>query len=205
MYIVMEYCQGKTLWDRLEIKGTFTERETAQLIYKIIEGLNHVHASDVVHRDIKPENIIVDDHGDPKIIDFGLSKDTKENTRILKSFVGSKIYMAPEILGGSVYSETCDMWSIGIICWVMLTADYPFSSRNLDHDIINAPIFFQRQAWQGVGDSCKDLILKLLDRDDLARIKSSGAINHPWFNEVLKDDKDFLAEHNMFPCNDGSH
>jgi serine/threonine protein kinase len=76
LYIVMELIHGRELNARLEKGLTFTELEAAQIIYKTIEGVNHCHASGVVHRDLKPENLMVTDAGDPKIIDFGLSKDT---------------------------------------------------------------------------------------------------------------------------------
>jgi serine/threonine protein kinase len=150
IYIIMEFCPGDTLFRRLEDKGKFTEREAAQLAYKLIEGLNHIHASDVVHRDLKPENVMIDEKGDPKIIDFGLSKDTQNFTRLLRSFVGSKVYMAPEILEGLGHGHGVDLWSLGIIIFLMISADFPFSSRNLDEEIKSAPIFFPPGKWEGV-------------------------------------------------------
>lgn len=194
MYIIMEFCPGTTLLNRLEKKGLFTEREAAQLMYKVIEGLNHIHVSDVVHRDIKPDNIMIGENGDPKIIDFGLSKDTQHNTRLLKSFVGSKVYMAPEILSGQCHSQTADMWSLGIIMFLVLSADFPFAARTLDDDILNAPIYFPDKEWSGVSLLCKDFILKLLERDSFARMTSSQALKHPWF-DILKEDKTYHVEH----------
>ena len=138
----MEHCPGKTMMDRLETHGKFNEREAAQMIYKILEGLNHIHASDIVHRDLKPENIIIDNNGDPKIIDFGLSKDTLHNTRVLQSFVGSKIYMAPEVLMHQTQSPSIDLWSVGIITYLIVSGDLPFSASNLENDIIEAAIVF---------------------------------------------------------------
>jgi len=164
IYIVMEYCQGKDLMSRLEEKGHYTELEAARMIFKIIEGLNHIHNVHVVHRDLKPENIIIDDAGDPKIIDFGLSSDTLGGTKALKTYVGSKVYMAPEILENTGHSSTCDMWSIGIILYLLLSGQFPFSLRNLEHEISHSPVCFPPHKWENISLVCKHFILKLLDK-----------------------------------------
>ena len=141
IYIVMELCPGKILFDVLEEKGKFSEKEAATLMYKVIEGLNHIHSVDIIHRDLKPENLMVDSKGDPKIIDFGLSKDITK-FKALKSYVGSKLYMAPEILSGFAHNNVIDMWSIGIILFLILTNNYPFDLNNLDHEILETPVLF---------------------------------------------------------------
>ena len=82
----------------MESKGVLTEQEAANTIYKVVEALSHIHSCGIAHRDLKPENIMIDTAGNPKVIDFGLSKDTWGNTRKLNSMVGSKMYMAPEII-----------------------------------------------------------------------------------------------------------
>jgi serine/threonine protein kinase len=84
-------------------------------MYKVLEGINYCHSLGIVHIDLKPENIMMEQNGEPRIIDFGLSKNTKGNTRILKSIVGSKLYMAPEILQGDAHGIEADIWSLGII------------------------------------------------------------------------------------------
>lgn len=81
----------------------------------MFEALSHVHSVGIVHRDLKPENIMVDSEGRPKLIDFGLSKNTQGDKLVLKSMVGSKLYMAPEILQGHAHTYSCDMWSMGVI------------------------------------------------------------------------------------------
>lgn len=193
IYIIMEFCPGKVLMDRLDEQGRFTEFQAAKCIYKIIEGMNHVHHSSIVHRDLKPENIIIDDNGDPKIIDFGLGKDTNNNTRLLKSFVGSKLYMAPEILMGQAHSNTCDMWSIGIILFLIISGSYPFDLSNLEKEIIEAPILFPKGTWADVSLLCQDFIRKLLDKSSSTRISAAKALEHPWF-KILENDETYKAE-----------
>ena len=105
---------------------------------------------------------MVNDKGDPKIIDFGLSKDTWDNSRTLKTIVGSKVYMAPEVLEGKPHSHPCDMWSLGIILYLMLSGDYPFAGKNLDHDILNEAHDFPKKIWGKVSDQCMFFIEELL-------------------------------------------
>lgn len=82
----------------MESHGKYTEVETAKIMQKIFEALNHIHSIGIVHRDMKPENIMINESGEPKLIDFGLAKDTGDQMRLLKSMVGSKVFMAPEII-----------------------------------------------------------------------------------------------------------
>ena len=178
---------------RLEDKGAYSELEAARMIHKIIEGLNHIHSVHVVHRDLKPDNIIVDDNGDPKIIDFGLSTDTLGGTKRLKTYVGSKVYMAPEILENTGHTSTCDMWSIGIILYLLLSGSFPFSLRNIEHEISNSPVCFPPHKWDKISISCKHFILKLLDKCRESRIQPAAALKHPWF-EILDKDEELHCE-----------
>lgn len=147
IYIVMEFCEGKELLTILEEKNIMSEKDSAGIIYKLLEGINHIHSVHVAHRDLKPENIMIDKNGNPKIIDFGLSKDTQGDTKVLKSIVGSKLYMPPEIIQGDPHSFSCDMWSLGIILYVMISGKYPFDFRNIENEIVNSPVIFVGPAW----------------------------------------------------------
>lgn len=172
--------------------GVFTEKKAAKIIFKIIEGLNHIHNVNVVHRDLKPENIIIDDNDSPKIIDFGLSTDTLNNTKKLKTYVGSKLYMAPEIIDNVGHTSTCDMWSIGIILYLMLSGGFPFSLRNVEYEIANSPVVFPEFKWGKISLLCKHFILKLLDKNSHSRMQPEEALKHPWFN-ILNSNIDHLS------------
>ena len=96
----MEYIEGQDLFQFLEEKGNLPEKEVAKIFYKILLALDHINSQGVIHRDLKLENIMIDEDENPKIIDFGLSKDTNLDEKVETNIVGSKIYMAPEILQG---------------------------------------------------------------------------------------------------------
>ena len=106
--------------------GFYEEDRARELMYKILNAILHIHSSGVIHRDLKPENIMVDEIGNPVIIDFGLSKDIVDMDFNLRSYVGSKHFMAPEILEQQVHSFPVDIWSLGIILYMMLSGNYPF-------------------------------------------------------------------------------
>ena len=131
----MTLITGQILLNELEEKGKYEEDEAAQLFWKILSGISHIHSCNVIHRDIKPENIMIDENNEPVIIDFGLSKDSSDPCMVLKSFVGSKIYMAPEIVIkeqkaaviAAVSNEKkgyrcfpADIWALGVLLYVLL-------------------------------------------------------------------------------------
>lgn len=127
---------------------------------------------------------MIDNDSDPRIIDFGLSKDTKEGTKLLRSYVGSKLYMAPEILQGHGHSYPCDMWSMGIIIYQMLCGNFPFNGKNIEHDINETPVtFYPGFGWDNISRSAKDLVFLLLDKNSGSRITASQALNHEWFQQ----------------------
>lgn len=139
----MDYISGQSLYELLLQKRIISEEEASQLMFKVLKAINYMHSNDIVHRDIKPENIIIDEHGDPKIIDFGFSRDTWGGKRQLKTIVGSKIYMAPEILKDDPQGLPNDIWALGVILYLMLTGVYPFHSKNIEQSIINTPVIFE--------------------------------------------------------------
>ena len=173
----------------MEERGKCDEKEACSIIHKILLGLNHVHSVGVIHRDIKPENIMVDETGEPKIIDFGLSKDTVIHGEADTRIVGSKIFMAPEIFEGFPHTLACDIWSLGVILFMMLSGQYPFNMRNLEKDIVESPVLFLGPSWDSVSQTGKSLILGMLAKDSGARLTARQALAHPWFDLRNKVDK----------------
>ena len=166
IYLVMQLCDGIDMYKYMDKHGKFSEAEAAHFAKKILEALNHIHSIGVVHRDIKPDNIMIGEHKELKIIDFGLSKDTELHPRQLKSIAGSKIFMAPEVIErDSTHSTPVDLWSLGITLYVMLSGSYPFDLKNLDHEIVNTPVIFLPGDWADISWHAKGLIQGLLEKN----------------------------------------
>jgi calcium-dependent protein kinase len=146
IYLIIEYCEGGELLDRITKKQKegklYTEKEAAVIFRQLIEAIDYIHEIGVIHRDLKPENILFStkyENSPIKIIDFGISKKVTKNDpnkKIkLSSKVGTVYYMSPEIIKGS-YSELCDVWACGIILYILLCGYPPFSGVN-DKEIYN--------------------------------------------------------------------
>jgi calcium-dependent protein kinase len=131
VYLVMEYCNGGELFDKIISKEdqTFTESEASHIMEKLFKGINHCHSVGVAHRDIKPENIMIGRDGELKFIDFGLSKKYSGKVNSLKSVVGTPFYMAPEVIDGT-YNDKCDVWSLGVLMYLILSGYLPFQGEN---------------------------------------------------------------------------
>jgi len=119
-YIVTEFLQGGELYDRIHEERKFSEEEAVQVISQLLSAIKHLHEKNICHRDLKPENILYEQKESKivKIIDFGLSKKLEGNS--LNSLIGTPLYMAPEVINGK-YDLACDMWSIGVITYQLLT------------------------------------------------------------------------------------
>ena len=161
VHIVSELCTGGELFSRLEKQGSFTEKEAAVVIYQCLLAVKYIHSKQVAHRDLKPENIVFvsKDSLEIKIIDFGLSKEF-EKEEGLKSVVGTPYYVAPEILTAD-YDERCDVWSLGVILFILLCGYPPFNgktSREVIAQIRRGRINFDQPEWRGVSRQAKRLV-----------------------------------------------
>jgi len=135
--IVMELCSGGEVFDRILEHVSLKEREASEIIYQCLQAVKHLHLNGICHRDLKPENIIFAEKGSNKIkvIDYGLSKKLEEKGDcLLHSVVGTPYYVAPEVLSAE-YDSRCDVWSLGVILYILLCGYPPFNGKN-SRDVI---------------------------------------------------------------------
>lgn len=185
LHLVTELCTGGELFERILKKGKFSEGEAAKIMEKILSAISFLHNLGICHRDLKPENFVfssTDLDSEIKIIDFGLStKFVKE--KHMSGIVGTPYYVAPEVLEG-VYTNACDVWSVGVILYIMLNGKPPFSgetSSEILGKVARAPVFFPEKAWHNVSHDAKDLLLKMLEKDPQTRFTAKQCLDHPWF------------------------
>ena len=188
IYIITDYCPEGELYDEIVKKKIFTEKEASFLIYQILQAVRYCHNMGIVHRDIKPENIMISHRESNgllhiKLIDFGTAKLFEEGDKH-RSFVGSSYYIAPEVLR-RIYDEKCDLWSVGVIMYILLCGKPPFNGKE-NEDILNAiskgKYDTSSEKFQKLSNKAKDLINKLLIYNPSERISAKDTLSHPWFN-----------------------
>ncbi|KAL7539789.1 hypothetical protein ACHAXR_009604 [Thalassiosira sp. AJA248-18] len=209
VHIVTELCHGGELFDKIIEKASssenrssreanqrqatmpalcFSEKDAARIIRSLLSAMSYLHSNDIVHRDLKPENILFaekdNDESPIKLIDFGLSIRHTSTCQPLRNAVGTVYYMAPEVLNGA-YDRSCDLWSIGAICYVMLSGYPPFNGKT-DSEILGKIRKGKYQLsnttfWDhGVSDNAKDFIRRLLVMDPAMRWSADMALEHDW-------------------------
>jgi calcium-dependent protein kinase len=133
-YLVTELCTGGDLYEEIIRKGNnlFSETDASRIIGECLLAINHCHSEKICHRDMKPENILLDNDGKVKLIDFGTAA-SFEQQQGLEGLIGTAYYIAPEILiEKGKYNEKCDIWSLGVILYMLLTGIPPFNGRTED-------------------------------------------------------------------------
>jgi len=182
LYLVMEVMAGGELFDQIIKRGHYNEDDARRVIEQILVGVEYMHNHGVVHRDLKPENLLCNADGETlKIGDFGMSKDVAMGN--LQTSVGSPNYIAPEVLLGGQYGSECDMWSIGVITYVLLCGFTPFYGENqkkMFEQIVKANFDFPPPEWSDVSAEAMDLIKQLLVANPTNRLTAKQALGHPW-------------------------
>ncbi|KAH9321979.1 hypothetical protein KI387_016618, partial [Taxus chinensis] len=185
VYIIMELCEGGELLDRILSRGgRYTEEDAKVIVRQILSIVAFCHLQGVVHRDLKPENFLFstkDEHAPMKAIDFGLSDFIRPDER-LNDIVGSAYYVAPEVLHRS-YSLEADVWSIGVITYILLCGSRPFWARTesgIFRAVLRADPNFDDAPWPSVSPEGKDFVKRLLNKDLRKRMTAAQALTHPW-------------------------
>ncbi|TKY60684.1 Calcium-dependent protein kinase 3 [Spatholobus suberectus] len=182
--LVMELCAGGELFDRIIAKGHYSERAAANSCRQIVTVVHNCHSMGVTHRDLKPENFLLlsnDDASPLKATDFGLSVFFKPGD-VFRDLVGSAYYVAPEVLRRS-YGPEADIWSAGVILYILLSGVPPFWAENeqgIFDAILRGHIDFASDPWPSVSSSAKDLVKKMLRPDPKDRLSAVEVLNHPW-------------------------
>lgn len=180
---------GGELFDEIAKRKHMSEMDAAFVIKQILSAIAYCHSKNVVHRDLKPENVLItsiqeDGKVNVKIVDFGAALFMSSEIK-LKETMGTPYYIAPEVIKGN-YTEKCDVWSIGVILYILLSGTAPFDGPT-DEDIMNkvkeGKFKFRTKIWESISDSAKDLILKMLNYNPEARISASEAYMHPWLQK----------------------
>ena len=178
----MEFVEGRELFDYVIEKHKLKESEACFIIKQLLKTIKYIHSIGIIHRDLKPENIIIDSNTcQIKLIDFGLSTFYQEFVS-LKTKVGTPYYVAPELLEGS-YGPEIDIWSIGVIAYILLTGYPPFhgkSNNRIYARIRESEVKFRRSEWCMLSSDSMHLVKQILTKDIKKRISVTQALEHNW-------------------------
>ena len=187
VYIVSEFCKGGELFDMISKKGSFSEEDACKITKQILSAVCYAHQNGIVHRDIKPENILLESKSNDyslKIIDWGSAAQFNKKER-LHEVDGTSYYIAPEVLNGD-YDEKCDIWSCGVILYILLCGYPPFDGEK-DEDIykqvLTGKYDFPKEEWDHVSKEAKTLIKKMIEINPVKRISALEALNDDWFKK----------------------
>lgn len=185
IHLVLELVTGGELFDRIVTCGYYSEKAAAKCVKEMLEAVKYLHDNEVVHRDLKPENLLYEDNSEDaklKLADFGLSK-IIDNEVHMQTVCGTPGYCSPEILKGRKYGTPVDMWSVGVVTYILLCGYEPFyadAETDMFRKILKCDYQFDSPWWDDVSQNAKDLIRRLLVADPKQRMTAAQALRHPW-------------------------
>ena len=216
IYIISEFLKGGELFDCILKNNNFTEYQASKIMQQLLSAVSYLHKHNIVHRDLKPENVVLEGKSTKspiKIIDFGSSKKFQKN--YLTKTTGTIYYIAPEVLNQK-YNQKCDIWSCGVILYILLCGYPPFNAAKGETDIditekIKSGIFsFPKEEWSGISNNAKNVIRRMLDLDIKRRPTAEELMKDKWFkrakifnvnlkfkSQVMKNMKGFQTKYKL--------
>lgn len=184
IHLLTECCEGGELYYRLQKRGVYTDADAAEAMRQMLRAVAYLHSNKIVHRDLKLENFLNASDKSPqlKLIDFGFAKIWDSSTLMMAS-CGSIAYVSPDVLSGRGYTNKCDIWSLGVIAWMLLSGYPPFhgDERILMSKIrAGQPDWSHKQRWKLVSEQAADFVKKLLTFNPQDRPSARAALQHPW-------------------------
>ncbi|KFD68571.1 hypothetical protein M514_00300 [Trichuris suis] len=191
VYLVFDYCKGGELLDRILQRNCFSEQEASSALRVIVETVAYLHSHGVIpHKDLKPSNVLyLDSSNAPeslRIIDFGFAKQLRAENGLLMTPCYTAQFVAPEVLKRQGYDRACDVWSLGVLMYAMLSGQTPFATNPTDSPseilarVGEGRFALNEGIWQSISDVAKDLIRKMLHVDPHQRITAAQVLLHPW-------------------------
>jgi serine/threonine protein kinase len=207
LHLITGLCEGGELFDRISERADrgardanappcFSEAEAARIIRQILVALQELHRRGIVHRDVKPENILLEtaDEDSPiRLVDFGLAREHGLKGRLeppMTSVVGTPYYIAPEVLKGR-YDKSCDLWSAGIVAYLLLCGYPPFNGADgeeIHEAVLRGRYRFPSAEWRRTSREARDFVRRLLQRDPEKRMDVRRALRHPWMRRHAERD-----------------
>ena len=193
IYIIMEYCSGGDLLSYFEhFEYELPETKVCEIIHKLSMAIYYLHSYGIVHRDLKPENILMTDltsNADIRLLDFGLSKIVGNDEKCTEPY-GTLSFVAPEVLQGKPYDKSVDLWSIGIITFLLLCGYMPFDDKHSEREIarqtIQDPVPYENKIWSKLSPEAKTIVDGLLQKKPEKRYSIKEVLEHPWIKKMDK-------------------
>ena len=193
IYIIMEYCSGGDLYSFIEKTNyKLPEKKACEIIHKLSMVIYYIHSFGIVHRDLKPENILMTDNtknSDIRLLDFGLSKILGPDEKCNEPY-GTLSFVAPEVLLKKPYDKMVDLWSLGIITFLLLCGYLPFDDKNSEVEIVRKtveePVIFKPKIWNKLSKEAKNFVEKLLVKNPEKRMNIDEVLEHAWIKKFSK-------------------
>lgn len=186
LHLVLELCTGGDVCERIIERGNFDERQAANLIKQLMNAVNYMHINNITHRDLKAENFLYvnKQSDDVKICDFGMSIRNTRNK--MKSIAGTPYYLAPEVIKGP-YTKACDVWSLGVFMYFIITGRHPFKGADLESIYEKSSkgiVSINQENITNLSQQGKDFLRRMLEIKPAKRISLKDALKHPWIQQA---------------------